>query len=165
MSNIIFFSMCWSVLDLEEANALYREEKVSVTEKKARGSLTNLWSQGSRAVICALKIRREWVDKDYLWRLLPPCPPSLPQAPLPASAIRKKWQGNFLSLLSVGDKSVFKETYMLAGKTTAPFSCMHGYFTHSALKMTKQQAVYSKPHQSVYNAIRQSPPNQSFFKA
>lgn len=48
-----------------KANALYREEKESVTEKNPE-VLSLICRLESRAVICALKIRRESVDKDYL---------------------------------------------------------------------------------------------------
>ena len=65
VQHYILFNVLISVT-FGEANATYREEKEPVTEKKTKGPLTNLWTQESRAVICALKIRRESVDKDYL---------------------------------------------------------------------------------------------------
>lgn len=74
---------------------------------------------------------------------------SLPQAPLPASVIRKILQGNVLSLLSVADKSVFKETYMLAGKTTAPFPCIHEYFIQLS-RPPKLYRLYIQNHISVF---------------
>jgi len=110
VQHCILFNVLISVT-FGKAIALYREEKESVTEKKAGGHLTNLWTQESRAVICALKIR---ITCDVS---LPfPLPPTPALNPLPASAVRKSLQENFLSSLLVVDKGVFKETYVLAGK-------------------------------------------------
>lgn len=134
----ILFNVLISVTS-GKANALYKKEKESVTEKKARGPLTTLWTQESRAVICALKIRRESVDKDYLWRL----PHTHPLTPLPASVVRKSLQGDFLSSLLVVDKGVFKETYVLAGKTTA---CIQHhilvYVNTSRIQLTRSLKLY-----------------------
>lgn len=65
VKHCVLFNVLISVA-FGKANALYREEKVSVTELKTRGPSTSLWAQERRAVICASKIRKESVDKDYL---------------------------------------------------------------------------------------------------